>query len=550
LIQAIHAEDARVFMHLNYPSERAVTEDVPGARKKKGDWVLPLVNATSPQEVDEIVDIMAAGAGKAREVGYDGVEIQASYGDLISQFLSPLSNKRDDDLGGSLQNRARFLVRLIEKVKTGTGRDFPLVVKLVCDELVPGGLPIDDAVEVAGLVERAGADAIVANAGNKDTKYRTIPCSESAPAPFADLAARLKAAVRIPVVAIGKIKSPELADEIISQGKADFVAMARALIADPDLPRKAASGMTDGIRRCVYCLQDCAEKGVPGVGRCCTVNPLAGLEYSWKITPAPRKKRVLVVGAGPGGIQAAIIASQRGHEVELWERSDKLGGQIRLAPIAPFKDDMSEVLRHLTYSLSETRTRIRLGRDAGMSEIITFGPDVVIVATGSRPRRPSIPGHDSSLVVQARDLYEENLPVGKKIVIAGGGEIGCETADWLAGPEREITVVEVLPGVLSKMKKLPRERLLARLADKGVSVLEETEITSIEQKGVHLKVKDGEEFLLEADQVILAVGAQPEGDLLSVLKGKIKEVIAVGDAAVPGNLGATLRSATEAALAI
>ena len=550
LIQAIHAEDAKVFMHLNYPSERILEQEIPGAKKKRGTWLLPVANAMSIQEASEIIGVMTEGARRAKEVGYDGVEIQASYGDLIAQLLSPLSNTRTDEMGGPIENRARFLVRLIQSVKTCAGQDFPLVVKLVCDEFVPGGLCIDDARKIAVLAERAGADAIVANAGNKETRYRTIPSSDSPPAPFVELAAHVKAAVKIPIVAIGKINSPELADEIISQGKADFVAMARALIADPDLPKKAASGMAAAIRRCVYCLEDCTEGGAPGIGRCCTVNPFAGFEHSWKIKPASQKKKVLVIGAGPSGMQAAIIASRRSHEVELWERSNELGGQIRLAPIAPFKDDMSEALRYLKRSLNENPIKIRLGHQADLSKIIAFDPDVVIVATGSRPRRLAVAGYDSDLVVQARDLYEGKRIVGKRILIVGGGDIGCETADWLAGPEREVTLVEILPNVLSRTKKLPRERLLARLAEKGVTILEETEITSIERDAVRLKSKDGQEFMLEADHVILAVGAQSENSLLDELKGRIKEVIAVGDAASPDNLGAALRSATEAALAI
>ena len=550
LIQVIQSEGAKVFMHLNYPSERFFKEEVPGARKKGDAWVLPLANAMSHEEAGEILDIMAKGTERAREIGYDGTEIQASYGDLISQLLSPLSNTRTDEMGGQVENRSRFLTQLIHKVKISAGPDFPVMVKLVCDEFVPNGLGIDDAKEIAKLAEAAGADAILANAGNKKTKYKTIPVFEGSPGALVDLAAQLKTNVSIPVVAIGKINSPELAEKIIEEGKADFVAMARALIADPDLPKKAASGMLDEIRKCVYCLEDCAENGAPGIGRCCTVNPFAGLEYTWKILPAEKKKKVLVIGAGPSGIQASIIASRRGHEVELWERSNEIGGQIRLAHIAPFKDDMSEFLRYLIHSLNQSQVKIRIGHQADLSKIIDFNPDVVIAATGSRPGRISIPGFDSQLVTQARDLYEKKPVVGTKVVIIGGGDIGCETADWLAGSGREISVVEILSGVLPKMKKIPRERLLSRLTEKGVAIFKETRVTSIKGNGVFLKKKDGEQFMLEADQVIFAIDAQAEDSLADSLKGKIKEVIAIGDAASPGNLGSALRSATEAALAI
>lgn len=550
LIDVIHAEGANAFMQLNYPKERVVGEEIPGAKKKGDAWVVSLANSVSLGDAGEIREIMAAGAKRAREVGYDGVEIQASYGDLIAQLLSPLLNKRNDEMGGSIENRARFLTQLIHKVKDLAGRDFPVMVKLVCDEFVSGGLGIDEGKEIARLVEQAGADAIVANAGNKSTKFITIPTQESTPGPLVDLAAKIKASVNIPVIAIGKIHSPDLANDIIREGKADFVAMARALIADPDFPRKAQFGTVDEIRRCTYCLQDCAEKGVPGVGRCCAVNPFAGLEYIWKVLPATKKKRVFVIGGGPGGIQAAVIASQRGHEVELWEQSDQLGGQARLASLAPFKEETSQALRYLKYSLDRSKVRVRLRHRAEASEIIAQAPDVVIVATGSRPGRLSIPGVDSDLVTDARQVYEKGSVVGQRIVIIGGGDIGCETADWLAGPEKEISVVEIVPMVLTRMKKIPRGRLLSRLSRKGVTILTETEITSIEKDRVHLRKKGGEEFVLEADTVIFAIHVEPEDTLLEALKGKVKEVMAVGDAASPGHFGSALRSATQAALSV
>jgi thioredoxin reductase len=453
-------------------------------------------------------------------------------------------------MGGSLENRTRFLTELIAKVKECAGRDFPVMVKLVCSEFVPGGLGIDEAKLIARLAEDAGADAIVANAGNKSTKFITIPCHESPPGPLVDLATQIKSLVKIPVVAIGKINTPNMADNIIGENRADFVAMARALVADPDFPRKAESDMADDIRGCVYCLEDCAEKGYPKLGRCCTVNPFCGLEFSWKVSAAPEKKRVLVLGGGPAGIQAAIICSQKGHEVELWERETQLGGQAKLASLAPFKEEMSEALRYLKHSLAKSQVQVRLGQQAEVSDIVDFNPDVAIVATGSRPSLLNIPGIDSEIVTDVRSVYEKKGAPGQKIVIIGGGDTGCETADWLAAPGREITVVEVMSQVLCRMKKIPSQRLLSRLADKGVTILTETETTSIDKNKVHLKKKDGQEVVLEADQVIVSVCPEPENSFLTALEGKVMHVVGVGDAVCPGNLGSALRSATEAALKI
>jgi 2,4-dienoyl-CoA reductase-like NADH-dependent reductase (Old Yellow Enzyme family)/thioredoxin reductase len=549
LINTIHNEDSKVFMQLNYPKERAFSREIGGAKKKDDKWVVPLANFMSLKEADEILEIMANGARKARETGYDGIEIQASYGDLIAQLLSPVLNKRDDELGGSLDNRARFLTRLILKVKDAAGEDFPVMVKLVCDEFVPGGLNIDDAKKVALLVENAGADAIVANAGNKSTKFITIPTHESQPGPLVDLASQIKDSVSIPVVAIGKINNPGLADDIIRKGDADFVAIARALVADPDFPRKAKSGMTDEIRGCIYCLEDCAEKGVPSIGRCCTVNPFAGLEYLWKVSPASEKKKVIVIGGGPSGMQAAITADQRGHEIELWEQN-QLGGQARLASIAPFKEEVAEVLRYLKHGIDHSGVKLRLGYRAKADDIVSLDPDVVIVATGSREGRLDIPGIDSGIVVFARDLYKHEYELGKRIVMIGGGDIGCETADWLATPDRQVSIVEILPQVLPRMKKIPRGRLLSRLSEKRVKIFTETHASSIEKNRINLRRKDGEEFFIEADNVVVAVQPESEDSLLNELNNKIKNVIAVGDAKMPGNIGSALRSATEAALVI
>ncbi len=550
LVDVIHLEGAKAFMQLNYPREIVSDKEVPGAKKKGESWIVPLANTMSRERAAEIIEIMASGTKRARKIGYDGVEIQASYGDLISQLLSPLLNKRNDDLGGSMENRQRFLIELIVKVKEYAGKDFPVMVKLVCGEFVPGGLVVDEAVSIAKSIEKAGADAILANAGNKASKFVTIPGRDAAPGMLTEIAARIKAAVTVPVIAIGKVNTPELAEDIIAKGKTDFVAVARALMADPELPNKAMSGDISNIRGCIYCLEDCADKGVPGLGRACTVNPFAGLEYRWDVVPATARKKVLVIGGGPAGIQAAVIASQRGHTVELWEKGNALGGQLLLADKAPFKEEMAEALRYLIHCLKQRAVNVRLNCLGSAKNIIDAAPDAVIVATGSRPLRPPLPGINSDSVVDAREIYAQKALPGQKVIIIGGGDVGCETADWLAAPGREVTVIEALPEVLNKMKSIPRERLLSRLASKGVNIFTDTKVTEIKGSNVYLERKDAHKQKIEADQLILAVGAQPENSLLDELKDEVKEVVAVGEAARPGDLGSALRSATEIALEI
>ncbi len=550
LVKAVQNEGARAFMHLNYPIMKEYDHKVKDATQEGDKWVVKLTNHMSLKEADEIVEIMASGAIQAGELGYDGVEIQASYGALIAQILSPLFNKRSDELGGNTEKRARFLIKLIKRVKESAGEDFPVMVKLVCDEFTSGGLNTDEGLEIAKLVEKAGADAIVANGGNKKTRYMTIPPHDVPQGALSDLSAKIKGAVNIPVAAIGKINSPVIAEQILTNGKADLVAMARPLVADPDFPIKAGKGNIEDIRSCVCCLEDCSQKGAPGIGRCCSVNPFAGSEYKWKIEPAKEKKKVLVIGGGPCGIQASIIASRRGHDVELWEQSDELGGQGRLMHIAPFKEEMKDVLRYLTCSLGKTDVIVRRGVRADSIKIVDHKPDVVLLATGSETRPFPIRGIESEAVIDARELYERETETGERVVILGGGDIGCETADWLATGSRKVSIVEISGNLLSRMKRIPRERILARLREKGVEMLTDTEVKFIEESRVYLRDKGGREFIIDADSIILATGSVPENSLQKKLSNKIKAVIPIGDADSPGNIGSALRSAVEAVLRI
>ncbi len=362
ILNAIHSEGSKAFMQLNYPKERIFDHEVSGAKQKGNAWVAPLVKIMTAEDVNDILNIMAKGAKRARELGYDGIEIQASYGDFISQLLSPLSNKRTDEYGGSLENRTRFIIALIKAVKKAAGNDYPVITKLVCDEFVDGGLTLKETTVIAQLITQSGCDAILATGGNKATKSMTIPSHYFPPGTLVHLSKAIKKAVNIPVIAVGKIHKPELAEKLISEQDADFVAMARALIADPCLPEKAKAGMVDDIRLCLSDLEDCSDKGVKGLGRSCTVNPFSGQEYHFKITPASKKKKVFVVGGGPAGIQSAILASQRGHEVTLYEKKESLGGLLRLACIAPFKEGINEFCRYLIHSLRQTNKKVITGK--------------------------------------------------------------------------------------------------------------------------------------------------------------------------------------------
>jgi 2,4-dienoyl-CoA reductase-like NADH-dependent reductase (Old Yellow Enzyme family)/thioredoxin reductase len=550
LLGAIHAEGARAFMQLNYPKERIFDREVPGSKRKGDKWVASLVRIMTAAEAYEVIGIMATGAKRARELGYDGIEVQASYGDLISQLLSPLSNRRTDEFGGSLENRTRFLIGLIEAVKEKADKDYPVMVKLACDEFVDGGLRLNDTTVIARLAERAGADAILASGGNKATKHMTIPSHYLPPGVLIHLARGIRKAVAIPVIAIGKINTPELADKIIRDSDADFVAMARPLLADPQFPGKAQAGMIEEIRRCLYDLEDCADGGVKGIGRTCTMNPFSGQEYRLKLTSAQRRKRVVVVGGGPAGMQAALLASQRGHEVILYEKDDTLGGQLRISSVAPCKEEMEAALRHMEHMLGKTNAKVILRKAPTNKEILSHNPEAVIVALGSRPALPNVPGIDLPSVCNVRTVYEGAIDLGRNVVIVGGGDIGCETADLLAEKGMSVTIVEALEEVLHKMKEIPKQELLKRLESKNVTILTSTKVTAIEAGKVIVDTENGIRKELSTDSVIFSTGSVPADSLAETLRGLVAEVYIVGDAKEPANLGAALRSATAVALAL
>ncbi len=548
LLAAIHTEGAKAFMQLNYPKERIFDREVPGSKQKGNTWVAPLVGIMTTAEAGGIIGIMANGAKRARELGYDGIEVQASYGDLISQLLSPLSNKRTDEFGGSLENRTRFLIGLIEAVKEKAGKDYPVMVKLACDEFIEGGLRLNDTTEIARLAEQAGADAILASGGNKATKGMTIPSHYLPPGVLIHLAGGIKNAVAIPVIAVGKINTPELAEKVLRDGDADFVAMARPLLADPHFPIKARAGMTEEIRRCLYDLEDCADKGVKGIGRTCTVNPFSGQEYRLKPTSAQRKKRVVVVGGGPAGMQAALLASKRGHEVILYEKEDTLGGQLKISSVAPCKEEMEAALQHMKYMLGKTNAKVILHKAPTNKEILSHNPDAVIVALGSRPSLPNVPGIDLPSVYDVRAVYEDAIDLGKNVVIVGGGDIGCETADLLAEKGMSVTIVEAFEEALHRMKEIPKQELFKRLRNKNVAILTSTKVIAVGPGKVIVETKEGIGKELAADSVIFSTGAVSVDSLVETLRGALEEVYVVGDAKEPGNLGAALRDATAVAL--
>lgn len=532
----------------------------------------------------------ADAADRARRAGIDAVEIHAAHGYLISNFLSPSTNRRSDAYGGSLENRARLMVEVIQAVRERVGRDFPVWLRLDGTEfLKPEGITLHDAIAAARLAERAGADAI--NVSAYADPDRGIGYTEAhathVPGRFVPYAAAIRRAVNIPVLTAGRIE-PEVADRLIRDREIDFVLMGRKLLADPDLPRKLESGNAGTVRPCVYCYTCISQIFVNAPVRC-AVNAATGFERESVIEPAERPRRVLVVGGGPGGMETARVAALRGHRVTLCERTSVLGGSVRLSAISYAPN--GRLVRYFENTLAELPVEIRLGTVVDERFVREFAPDVVVMATGARWAALDIPGADRPHVMNGESLRallgaadaplprtmsaaargamalarrlritrspellaqasRAWMPLGHEIVIHGGGLVGIELAEFLAARGRKITVLEPGPLFAPQMMLLRRWRALHECRRLGVNLIANVTDSRIEQDCVYYRTPGGQERGIAAQNVILAAGATEDTVFPDRLRSTGFDVRTVGDCGNIGYIEGAIRSANAIARAI
>ena len=484
----------------------------------------------TPSEIAALVDRFAEAAERARRAGFDGVEIHGAHGYLISEFLSPLSNLRQDAYGGSVENRARFLLEVIESIRKRVGRDYPVWCRLSAMEMgVEGGITLEETQAVAQLAEKAGVDAIHVSA-HQLTPARRPPMAQPT-CIFVPLAEGIKRVVSVPVIAVGRIP-PELGEGVLRDGKADFISIGRALLADPHLPQKAAMSRMEDITPCLCCLTCLDSVGWRREGVCCVVNPVLGREREYELKPAESSRKVVVVGGGPGGMEAARVAAMRGHEVVLFDDGDELGGQLLLAVKAPFKDTIETFRRYLVGQVTKLGVELRLRQRFTVDVFNEIKPDVVVLAAGVKPFIPQIPGIQSKKVLQASEVLT-GADTGERVVVIGGELVGCETALYLLERGKKVTVMRRGPDLATKVHHFIREPLLGRLQFKGVSMLTGVEYEEITEAGVVIRTSRGERKVVEADTVVLAAGAVPDTELLDALQGKVAQVFLVGDCVEP-----------------
>ena len=539
IADAVHAAGRRVALQLHHAGRESLY------LLQQGKAIAPsairsLVFSLIPREItrEEIQEIIAAFGASARrgmEAGFDAVEIHGAHGYLITQFLSALSNKREDEYGGSLNNRSRFMIEVLQEVRKTVGPDFPISLRLSVEECIKDGYTFEEIRLILPDLVKAGANILHASLGTHGSPGGiTSAPFEYQPGFNVWRAKKLKEAVGLPVIAVGRFTDPSLADDVVARGEADLVAFGRQYLADPDFLIKAREGRPEDIRKCIACNQGCIERLMLGEGKIrCALNPETGQETIYPQGPTTVCRNVWVVGSGPGGLTAAYEAARLGHNVTLFEKEEEMGGQLRLASKAPFKDQYGVWASWLTAQAKKMGVIVRPGTEVTESMISKSNPEVVILATGGEQIKPDIPGIELPLVCNAWQVLGGVVLSGKHAVVIGGGLIGMETADYLCQRGTQVTLVEVLKR--SPVLKITSHgyMLHTRLKEAGCRLLFNTAVKKIEESSVIVLIEGREESLSPVDQVIIAVGLKPHDELKGILQARKIPHFIIGDALQP-----------------
>jgi len=513
-------------------------------------------------EIGEIIEKHAQAAERAQKAGFDGVEIHCAHGYLYHEFLSRASNIREDAYGGSLENRARIILDTVRAVKERVGPDYPVWTRITAKEFnTTGGITLEESRQVGKWLEQAGVVALHVSATCENTRATfsmTWPEGDemgrpSIAHPYGYLlpvvAAKIKEVVSVPVIGVGRI-DPEAGEKAIAQGQVDMVAIGRALLCDPHLPNKAASGDIDAIRPCFSC-NECALRAIKrDETLTCSFNPSLGREIELEITPAQNKKRVVVVGGGPAGLEAARVAAMRGHEVTLLEKKERLGGQLLMASMPPYKDGLLNFVNYATNQVKRLGVKIELGKEATVESIKMLNPDAVVFAAGATRQTPVLPGTKGIPLITIEDVLEGNAEVGETVMIIGGGTVGCEVAEFLAEKGKKVTIVEMLDTLAGDMDPAHRDHLLNRLVKRGVTFLLGAKAVGVSKMGLIFETEEGRRELLVGDTIVAATSPKPNLDLYDALRNAVSEVHRIGDCLEPRRIPDALLEGFRAGLEI
>ncbi len=488
----------------------------------------------SVEEIQQYVVSYATAVGMADIAGVDAIGIHGYGGYLVDQFMSSLWNRREDEYGGDLDGRMRFAMELIGASRAAAP-NMPLIFKFTPDHYLEGGRTLEEGIEVAKRLEAAGVDALHVDAGCYETWNRVIPSMYDQAGPTLELVKTIKDIVNIPVIGHGKLGDPALAKKVIEEGIADYICLGRPVLADPEWPNKVKSGKAADIKPCISCNDACVGRGYDMKYLGCTVNAQTGMENTYTLTPAQSKKKVLIIGGGPGGMEAARVAAQRGFDVTLWEKANELGGKLAIASVPSFKGDLVPFFDYMKREMDKPNITIELGKEATPQNIEAFAADEVIIATGSKFSPPPIPGIDGNNVFSSAQLFADKPDTGKHVIVIGAGLCGSEAAAELAVNDgKKVTLVEMADQVVPEGTNLPTMIGIQTLLAQGqVDIRLNTTVVEIKADGIVVE-KAGEREMIAGDSVIMATGYVADPSLRNATESRVASCKAIGDCLKPG----------------
>ena len=545
---AVHEHGTKIAIQLGHAGRETFPAFINGLQPVAPSAVPPptgiIPKELTVAEIEDLVKKYAQAAGRAVDAGIDAIQVHGAHCYLMANFMSPVTNKRCDEYGGGIEGRLRFSLEVVRAIRKRVGREVPLLFRIAAEEMIPGGRSLEETKVMCRLLVEAGIDAIEVSRGSVAALRWVVPPMGTPLALNLQYASEIRDVVDVPVLTVGRINDPIVAEHILETQKADLIVMSRALLVDPDWPNKAFAGKYEDIVPCIACNQ-CLFIVMGGAPLNCTMNPAVGREDEFQIVLTTRPKKVMIVGGGPAGLEAASIASLRGHRVVLYEKGERLGGQVNIASIPPTKQELTKAIRYLSIRAEKSGVQLEMGQNVTPEVVDRIKPDAVVIATGARPVIPNIPGADNPKVITVKEVLTSQVKVGQKILVVGGGMAGAETADYLTCLSAEITLLEMTEEIGSDMVPWQREFLLERLKTHGVQMMTSAVVIEFLHDGV-VFMKDGKEDRVAGfDNIVLAMGNRAVNGLYQDLKEHVTELYIIGDASSPRNIMDAVREGAE-----